>query len=529
MIHNNILTYLTDPFDHKKVLAMIRTPKGEIKKININEISDLSGNLITHDAWRVVDLCIENECDPHKSIFEINHFQHYITGRPASDFDNTKPWDTLSILSDSIIEEDVVDEYRKIIWGGGIHNDEENLLKLLTQVLNGLYKYVENIDKNNKDFISSFLKVELPVSNIMLNCQYKGIKYNRSKVDDYLNEIELEYFTGLATLADEYNYDGGLFESEYLVDYIFKNNIEPLSYFKEYGLNKYLDYSAEFDVRIKLIKHLRNLSNTKSTLIKMTATSSDYIHPIYDCMGTVTGRIIAIEPIIQHLKKEYRSVLIADDDYTLAYLDYSQFEPRILANLSKDKKLCDLIGSEDFYVSFSDEFFEGKISRDVAKTTFLHYCYGGTPETISSFLEKKCNIHKELLLKYVSNIFEGFPDVNKWKSNVIEENEKSHYVTAGHGIRRVFKESEINTYRAHRQSVNHIIQAGGAAVLKSVILEISNNMSNVNILLPMHDALLIEVPTSKLDDTVNDVKNIFIQVFGYYYPDIPAEVTNTVF
>ena len=523
MNHNYYVTYLLNPFDTNKYIIIGCDETKKISKLTLEDLSLIDSIIISHDIWRLIDLYRYNNIDLPKCLLEINQIEKYITGKPSSDFSNEKPWDTISILKNrcDTNNSDTVKDFKKIIWGGGFEKDETELFNLLSFVLVEIINYINEI---NVDKFSTYIEHELPVANIIYKSQYKGISFNESKINEFLDDLEYKYYSKLSELSDTYDFNGNIFNTEYLISYIKENKIDHIEYLNEYGISKFIDYLSDLDERILKIRELRRLYVSKSILLKMISSSTNIIHPIFDCIGTVTGRIIAIEPVIQHLKKEYRSILTASDNNKLLYIDYSSFEPRILASLTEDKELNRIISNDDLYETISKIYFLGKLDRAIAKLLFLQFSYGASVNTMAYFISKKSDIDMDTSISQINNMIDSFKEIKLWKKTIVDRLKDNPIITAGHGILRNFQNKDINSYLVQRQAVNHIVQASGASLLKELIIEINEKFPMANILLPMHDAILLEIPTQEYDNIAENISSTFISVFQNSFPESKIEV-----
>jgi DNA polymerase I len=81
------------------------------------------------------------------------------------------------------------------------------------------------------------------------------------------------------------------------------------------------------------------------------------VHPIFQVLGTVSGRIQVADPQLQHLRRKYRSIIAPDPGFRLTYIDYAQFEPGIISYLAGDPQLMDDYNAGDLYAGLSAAIF----------------------------------------------------------------------------------------------------------------------------------------------------------------------------
>ena len=119
------------------------------------------------------------------------------------------------------------------------------------------------------------------------------------------------------------------------------------------------------------------------SVLRQTVGVHERLFPTFNTIGTVSGRILVSDPYLQQLWRPFRRLLSADAGKRLAYLDYSQFEPGILASLSNDAQLIDACNRGDFYTALSEKVFHTEGKSSISKRMFLAFCYGMSANNIS--------------------------------------------------------------------------------------------------------------------------------------------------
>ena len=100
----------------------------------------------------------------------------------------------------------------------------------------------------------------------------------------------------------------------------------------------------------------REYEKIRSTYIdglKTEITDKNRIHTTYNLFGTTTGRLSSEKPNLQNIPnktdigQKIREFFIADTNHTFIISDYSQIELRVLAHLSSDKNMIEILSSID--------------------------------------------------------------------------------------------------------------------------------------------------------------------------------------
>ena len=82
------------------------------------------------------------------------------------------------------------------------------------------------------------------------------------------------------------------------------------------------------------LRELEGLLTSASNLLGMCAVDSERIHCRIDPLGTVTGRFACTNPSLQSVPAELREVFVAEPGHLLLAPDFSQFELRVLAEMT---------------------------------------------------------------------------------------------------------------------------------------------------------------------------------------------------
>jgi DNA polymerase-1 len=267
--------------------------------------------------------------------------------------------------------------------------------------------------------------------------------------------------------------------------------------------------------------------------------SDGRLHPSWrqigsEASGVATGRMSCSEPNLQQLPAHdeaggdsIRRHIVAPPGHILLACDYSQIEPRVLAELSGDRALLALFASgEDFYTGIAGamglcpagttkqtakEMRVGDRSvRDIAKTLSLAVMYGKGPGTLSDDLG--CSLDEAR--RHLDTFFATFPGVAGY-----QRQQQAWALAAGHtttkgGRRRRFylapelqlhqflswdgflaarQEWRIAESRTKRRAVNHTIQGTAADILKlALVLVFQRLPEGAQLVAAVHDELLVE-------------------------------------
>ena len=178
------------------------------------------------------------------------------------------------------------------------------------------------------------------------------------------------------------------------------------------------------------------------------------IHCKFNQYGADTGRFSSNDPNLQNIpshNKEIRKMFKATDGYVLMSSDYSQQEPKLMAQLCGDEKMLQAYREgKDLYaeiaaLSFNTDYEnclefrpdgttnpEGKERRSQAKSILLGVLYGrGVPS-----IAEQLGTTVEKAQKVKDSVFKGFPAIYQFEQDSLRMAEECGFVTTLWGRKR---------------------------------------------------------------------------------------------
>jgi len=241
------------------------------------------------------------------------------------------------------------------------------------------------------------------------------------------------------------------------------------------------------------------------------------IHGVFQQTVTATGRLSSTDPNLQNIPirtemgRHFRSVFIPKEGCVFLDADYSQIELRILAALSKDEKLIEayrmdrdihkVTASQVFHVPLDEVTDE---LRRNAKAVNFGIVYG-----ISAFgLSEGLSIGRADAKEYIERYFTTYPKVKEYLDSEIAFARENGYVKTVFGRRRPIPEIHASNFMrrsfSERVAMNSPIQGTAADMMKvamnAVYEELKRKELKSEIVLQVHDELLLEVPEEELDE-----------------------------
>jgi len=206
-------------------------------------------------------------------------------------------------------------------------------------------------------------------------------------------------------------------------------------------------------------------------------------------------------------------MFIARKEMKFGDSDYAGIEPRMLAHLSKDKKMLELFNSgKDFHTYFAEKV---GVDRDTAKVFDLETYYRATKYGIAKTLD--CSLDQAE--GYRQDAYKLFPELMNWQDRVLFNTRKYGYVTTLMGRRiKIDGINDTNFFinretgekvfwkrqAAERQTMNNICQGSASDVMRLGMIKVAK--SGVHILIQVYDELVTEHRKDLLEVELRQVK-----------------------
>lgn len=298
---------------------------------------------------------------------------------------------------------------------------------------------------------------------------------------------------------------------------------------------------------VRDILEYRELQKLLSTYIDNLPTMVDAhgrLHARFSQAGTSTGRMSSQAPNMQNIPIKstrgvaIRKAIMAPKGWKLISADYSQIELRVVAILSKDKKLIDsFTRGDDIHTAVASEVFGVKpeeVTKEMrrkAKVINFGILYGmgvnalavatGTPRT-----EAK---------QYLEEYFKKFTGVKGYMDDVKAQVHKVGYTETLFGRRRYFEGAHSPLphiqAQAERMAMNAPIQGTSADVIKIAMARIHAQLTTQGLskdaflIAQIHDELLYEV---KEDTCVRVAEMVRKEMESVLDPENSSGVSLTV-
>jgi DNA polymerase-1 len=233
------------------------------------------------------------------------------------------------------------------------------------------------------------------------------------------------------------------------------------------------------------------------------------INPSMWIAGTRTGRFSYSDPNFQNLPKEkrpeyqhiVRRCVVPQAGRSLVSLDYKQMEYMMMLGYANEAKvIARVMNNEDLHKATADAV---GIDRDSAKTLNFAILYGAGDAKIALMLGISIAEARTLRYKY----FMALPMIERFIDAVIGTGRTRGYVKNWLG-RRMYASPQF-CYALP----NHLIQGGGADVVKRAMVEIDKMNPELFMFLQVHDQLLFDMEDEEKRVWVPEIKRVMESIY----------------
>ncbi len=388
-----------------------------------------------------------------------------------------------------------------------------------------LFQHFNALLKEDKNLLKVYKKIEIPSMRALIQVERNGVLIDSKILQKQSHEIG-EKLIGLEKKAfilagQPFNLSSPKQLQEILFE---KLKIKPLKKTptgKPSTSEEVLQALAQDYPLPKLILEHRSLSKLKNTytdkLPKMINQDTGRVHTSYNQAVAITGRLASSDPNLQNIPirtpegRKVREAFIAPKGSKILSADYSQIELRIMAHLSKDKRLIQAFkNNEDIHRITAAEIFNTSIDaisneqRRYAKVINFGLIYGMGPFTLA----KNLNIERSAAQSYIERYFTKYPSVKKYMEDAKQFAREKGFVETHFGRRLWLPEingtNAITRAGAERAAINGPMQGTAADLIKLAMIEVHNWIKkepNIKgkMIMQVHDELVFEVPDSEVE------------------------------
>ncbi len=261
--------------------------------------------------------------------------------------------------------------------------------------------------------------------------------------------------------------------------------------------------------------------------------STGRIHSILQ-PEAATGRLTSKKPNLQQIPKRYdphgiRSAFLPEPGNVFIVADYSQLEMVILSHflidLFGDHTLAQDLATGDAHAATAARL---GLPREVAKEINYGISYGKSEMGLGLSL----GIPKKQAAAYLKKYFHVYPGIPRFQAYCLEQAKRTGVVrTLGGRLRAIpGARSEVNHVlgSAARKASNTPIQGSAADIVVAAMLRLHERLAATGLgqmVLQVHDELLVEVPECQAEEALALVKHTMEHPFSRNVLRVPLTVS----
>lgn len=383
-------------------------------------------------------------------------------------------------------------------------------------------------------------KVLTDFQNSMVRTEIRGIKVDRDKLNDMIEQGESFLGDAEQRLADQYGLENPRSHKQ-VADVLF----DRLGLFDVSGKRstseEYLDQYVSDIPFVRDLLEYRHTHKATATYLRNLDQSTKYdgrYHPQYDACSTVTGRLS--EPLIllvpraedlknpdfgQRLQLGLRDLFIADEGKMLVQQDargaeihmgaHLSADPLMTQHLNEDVDLHSVIAIQAFdlgidlepYATLKERVSESHAhERSMAKTGVFAVMFGGGAATVA----RQLGVTLEVGTSIVSAIRDTYAGFQEWREAVIATARESGSLTTPWGRTRRFSFgaglAKHVEEEQEREAVNFLIQS--MANDWNLLSFVEAETQGLETLFTVHDSIVIQTPEEEVEKIAKRLKSI---------------------
>ncbi|MFP3854926.1 MAG: DNA polymerase I, partial [Anaerolineales bacterium] len=391
-----------------------------------------------------------------------------------------------------------------------------------------------------KDQLDLFQALEMPLVPILAQMERNGILVDDDFLEEFADQLNQRLAEIEAEVYDQVGHEFNLNSPQQLSEVLFETlKLEPPDRTRMTASGYYstaasvLEELRDVHSVVDLVFEYREVAKLKSTyadaLRDQIHPETGRVHTSYNQTGSVTGRLASSEPNLQNipirteLGRQIRRAFIARPDHLFLGVDYSQIELRIVAHMAQDEAMIKAFKEDqDIHATTAAAVFDVDLDdvsdnmRRRAKGVNFGLIYGMSPYGLTRTTDLTLAESEDFVAAY----FDRFPGVKRYLDRTREQAKVKGYVETLRGRRRYFPQleeggppvSQQAKNRAEREAINAPIQGTAADIIKEAMIQLPAHLESegldARMLLQVHDELVLEVPESQLDETLELVQRV---------------------
>ncbi len=384
-------------------------------------------------------------------------------------------------------------------------------------------------------------EIEVPLIRVLAKMEHLGVGVDLAELikmrDDLTAECDRLRAATIEAAGEDFNINSTKQLREILFD---KLGLTPQKKTKTgYStdaatLEKLRDDHAMVDLLLQY-REVEKLRSTYGEGLVAEVGPGDRIRATFNQTVARTGRLSSDKPNLHNIPvrsergRNFRRAFVAGPGQTLLIADYNQIELRCIAHLAEDPGLIGAFeAGDDIHNATASRIFDVKAEdvtveqRSKAKMVSYGLAYGMESYGLGQRLGIPTGEAQVILDAY----FVAFPAVRKYMDDTVAEARQRGYTETLFGRRRQIPELSSSNFRirqaGERQAMNAGIQGLAADIFKVALVELDRALDKsglaAEVILQVHDEVVLEVPPEELDATRDLVVEVMANAFDLRVP-----------
>ena len=365
--------------------------------------------------------------------------------------------------------------------------------------------------------------LEFPLIQVLARMEHAGILIDR----DYLEKLNADFGQRMTALegtiqqlaGEEFNVNSNLQLQRILFDKLALPKTRKIKTGYSTDAAELEKLAGSHPIVASLLEY-REVSKLKNgfseMLLALIDPQSRRIHTTYEQATAATGRLSSSAPNLQNipirgeLGRQIRRAFIAPPGHVLLSADYSQIELRVLAHLSEDEAFCQAFAEgHDFHATIAAKVYGVELSQvtSAMRNQVKQFSYGIAYGMSTYGVSQRLGVEMDEAASFVETYYAQFPKVRNFLAAQVDKAKVDGFTTTMFGRRRYLPELLSSNFRlralGERMALNAPIQGSAADILKKAMIGVDAALRQqpiAKMLLTVHDELVFEVPTDKLDE-----------------------------
>ncbi len=376
-----------------------------------------------------------------------------------------------------------------------------------------------------KDMLSLYYDVELPVAKILADMEDTGICCNEEILDGIAKTTSEKMAVHEQAIWQMAGKQFNVNSPKQLAEVIY-DDLKLAKGTKRSTdvkvLNKLVDTHPIINEILEYRKYAK-LYSTYAFGLKKYIQADGKIHTVYNQCITETGRLSSSDPNLQNIsvrdeESSYiRAAFVPEEGCCLVGADYSQVELRMLAHMAGEENLIEAFKEGmDIHTKTAMDIFGvdqqhvTALMRRQAKTINFGIDYG-----MSAYgLSERLNISVSQAKQFIDEYYRQYPKIKEYMDSTIEFCSQHGYVTTILNRRREIPEIKSSNRNlkefGKRAAMNAPIQGSAADLMKAAMINVYNKLQEKNLkskmILQIHDEIILNVPLEEREEVMELVE-----------------------